>query len=72
MPGKASQAPPFAESRGPLLGSCLKIGVLVAPVRGPWTSVRWGWQSLVLPIPLGPMWPGSSRPLAGWELFILG
>lgn len=34
MPGKASQALPFAKSRDPLLGSCLKIGIPKSPVGG--------------------------------------
>lgn len=37
----------------------------VSCVGNPWTTVRWGRRSLTLPIPLGPLWPGLNRPVAG-------
>lgn len=65
--------PYLPESHDPLgLLENWHLSVPIPHVGKPWTTVRWGWQSLTLPIPSGPLWPGSNRPVAGWELFILG
>ena len=48
------------------------VGAGEGGIGGPRTRVMWGRGSLTPPHPLEPMCPGLSRPVAGWELFILG